>query len=630
MGDMLPARSCARIGLMELPELAERLKSVPQEPGVYILKDGAGTIIYVGKASSLRNRLRSYFAFPDSPKLILIQRRLADFELIITASEQEALILEANFIKKHHPRFNVRLRDDKNYPYLRISVQEDYPRVSVVRRPQADGARYFGPYASAHSVRATIDLTKKLFPYCNCTLNFQSKHPRACLDYYLGRCLGPCIGAVTPQEYHPTIDQLILFLEGRQEEVARRLRADMEAAAKALDFEKAARRRDQVRAIERLMEEQKVTSAARGDLDVIAIAQERTEACALVFFIRHGKLTGQEHFALEMADEEAPAELMRSFLTQYYGAATIVPPEVLLAGPVGDQALVRSWLSEKRGRPVRLATPARGEKYRLAQMAAKNAAELLEQIRARWLADFGKTSAALAALQQEMGLPRLPQRIEGYDISNIMGTSAVGSMVVFEKGKPKSADYRRFRIKTVPGADDYAMLQEVLRRRFRRTQTAASSGEPHSKPADDKWATLPDLVLIDGGKGQLSAALEAMTEVGVAEMVSTASLAKEREEVFLPGQSEPLRLPGTSPALYLLQRVRDESHRFALAYHLKVRQKRALTSALDQIAGVGPRRKAALLRRFGSLQGIKEAPLDEVAAVPGMTRRLAEQVKSQL
>jgi len=619
---------------METQRFEEQLQSLPDKPGVYLMKDDGGNILYVGKAANLRHRVRSYFG-PDvnqSLKLSQMMQRVGDFEFIVTASEQEALILECTLIKRHRPRYNVRLKDDKNYPYLKINLNEDWPRVYITRRIEQDGARYFGPYASAKSVRKVLDLLMRLFPYRSCTKNITGTDPRPCLDYHMNRCLGPCIGEVSKEEYDETIRQVILFLEGKQTEVVSDLRRQMEEAAEKLNFERAAVLRDHLRAIERVLESQTVVSTTRGDEDVVAFAQDKTEACVEIFYVRGGKVIGREHFVLEGTRDEAPGQIMASFIKQFYSSATFIPPEILLQAAPEELPVLEEWLQTRRGKKVKLQVPRRGEKRKLVQLVAQNAEQDLQQLRLKWLADRGKTSAAMEELQEQLNLPRLPKRIECYDISDIRGTSAVGSMVVFENGRPKSAHYRRFKIKTVASADDYAMMQEVLRRRFKRGVGAPTkSGRKESEGGKtEAWGITPDLVLIDGGQGHLNAALEVMRELEVIDFVPVASLAKEKEEVFLPDMSESVILPRDSQALYLLQRVRDEAHRFALSYHQKLRQTRAISSAIDAVPGIGPKRKRALLRKFGSLKAIKEAPVDDIAAVVGMTRSLAEKVKEYL
>jgi excinuclease ABC subunit C len=600
--------------------LKEQLKTLPTKPGIYLFKDKAGKVLYVGKAASLRNRVRSYFGatHPEDSKLHKMMPVVQTLDFIVTDSEQEALILENNLIKKHRPRFNVRLRDDKSYPYIKVALIEEWPRVFLTRRFDDDGSRYFGPYASAGSVRRTLDLLKKLFRYCSPRWVITGRKPRPCFDYSIRRCVGACSSEITKEDYREIIDQVILFLEGKQDKVVRDLRRKMEQAAEALEFEKAALLRDQVEAVESVTEGQKIISAGGGDEDVIAFARERNDACVQIFFVRSGKLIGRENFILQGTQDEEPGHIMASFLQQFYGSAPYVPPRILLQTKPEDMPVINSWLDGLRGGKVSLIAPQRGQKKNLVDMVAENAEQALVQLKAKWLADTGKTAAALKELQEQLRLPRLPNRVECYDISNIRGTSAVGSMVVFENGRPKPSAYRRFKIKTVEGIDDYAMMQEVLKRRFKRVKAQDATS----------WAVIPDLVLIDGGRGHLTSAQEVMRELEV-DSVPLAAIAKEYEEIFLPSAAQPLVLPRDSQALYLLQRIRDEAHRFALSYHLHVRKKAALKSEWS-VPGIGPKRKRALVKKFGSVRGIKEASTEELMEVPGMTRRLAERVKEGL
>jgi len=615
---------------MTKTRFAAQLAALPARPGVYIMRDGEGRVIYVGKAANLHSRVRSYFGSPRSmePKTRALASAVADFEYIVTNTSQEALHLEATLVKRHQPLFNVRLKDDKHYPYLRIDVQNSWPRAEITRRVADDGARYFGPYASAGSVRKVLDLINRLFPCRACTKTISGQDRRPCLDFYLHRCLAPCASYCSKEEYDEMIRQAILFLEGRTDTVVREIRAQMEAASESLQFERAARLRDQLQAIERVTERQVTAYATPSDEDVFGLARADGDVWAQVLFIRGTKMTGGDHFALDGAGDEPDAEVMNSFLKQFYESATYVPRRVLLPVAVPEQALIEEWLSERRGGRVSLLVPRRGNKRHLVAMAADNAREALEMMRVKWLADSGKTQRALAELQEELNLPSLPRRIECYDISDISGTAAVGSMVVFSDGHPRRAEYRRFRIKTVEGANDVAMMAEVLRRRFKR----AARREPGGEEPDEKgqaWAALPDLVLIDGGRPQLNAALDALREMEVP-FLPAAGLAKQQEELYVKDVAEPIVLPRTSPALYLLQRVRDEAHRFAITYHRKVREKAGTRSALDSIPGVGPKRKRALLRKFGSVKGIREAAVDEIAATVGFTRSLAERVKEYL
>ena len=603
-----------------------QLKQLPASPGVYLLRDAEGNILYVGKAANLRHRVRSYFVTTQklSPKLQRLVARVNDLDFFVTNSEQEALILECNLIKRYRPHYNVRLKDDKTFPYLKINLNEDWPRVHVTRRLEEDGGHYFGPFASAKSVRQTLKVLKGIFPFRSCSRAITGSDLRPCLDYYIHHCLGPCIGVVSRQEYAEVIRRVILFLEGKQEMVVKGLESKMKEAAKALDFEKAVLLRDQVQAIDRVIEGQRIATTVRGEQDVIAFASDKDRAYVQVFFIRSSKLIGRESFVLQGTSSEEPKQIMSSFIKQFYGSAPYIPPLLLLQHPVEDKTIIENWLQSKRGAKVHIQVPYRGNKKQLVKIVAENAEQSLQQLKIKQQAAPSALTEALAEIERELRLPHLPSRMECYDISNIQGRAAVGSMVVFDKGKPKPSHYRRFRIKTVSGADDYAMLQEVLRRRFKRSSLKSSDAS-----TADTWAVLPDLVLIDGGKGQLNAALSVMHEVG-AGLVPTASLAKEHEEIFIPQQSKPISLPGSSPGLQLLQRLRDEAHRFALGYHRKIRHRETFTSALDAIPGIGPNRKRALLKQFGSVQAIREASTEELAAVKGMTRSSAQKIKEYL
>ena len=616
--------------------LRGQIEALPARPGVYLMRDARGEVIYVGKAARLRDRVRSYFGSPRSlePKTRALRAEIADFEYIVCANAGEALILEATLIKRHQPFFNIRLKDDKRYPYLRIDVQNPWPRVAITRRIGKDGARYFGPYASAGSVRSTLDLLKKLFPYRSCTKEITGRDPRPCLDYYIKRCIAPCTAYCTEEEYAEVIAQIILFLEGKSGDVLDRLRGGMEAAAGALDYERAAMLRDQMRAIERTVERQMLSTTKREELDVYGLAREGDRACVQVFFVRGTQMTGRDHFVLEGVTGESDEAALGSLLQQYYESAQSIPRLVAVpAAPEGREAL-EAMLSEKRGARVEIRVARRGEKRRLVEMAQENAAEALTTLKARWLSDRTKTATALDELREELSLPDVPRRIECYDNSNIQGTSPVAGMVVFLDGRPAPRQYRKFRIKTVEGADDFATMREVLRRRFKRAagrieRRALETGETDASADDgDAW-DLPDLVIVDGGKGQLRAAAEVMRELGVYD-IPAVGLAKRHEELFAPGEDAPIILPRGSEALYLVQRVRDEAHRFAIAYHRRVRGKAATASALDSVPGVGPRRKRALLRKFGSLKAVREAAVDDIASTPGYTRALAERVKERV
>ncbi|MCK6625354.1 MAG: excinuclease ABC subunit UvrC [Anaerolineae bacterium] len=614
------------------------LKNLPGKPGVYLHKNAQGKVIYVGKAVNLKNRVRSYFhksASFSSPKTRRLVEEIADVEFIIAESELEALLLENTLIKKHQPRYNVRLKDDKRYPYIKVHWQDPFPRVTTTRRLINDGARYFGPYTAAWAAYQTLDLVRKIFPYLTCTRIIDGKDERACLYYHIGRCAAPCIGAVNQAEYRQIIDNLCDFLGGNTEPVIADLRRQMEAASTGLDFERAAQLRDQIRAIDQIVEKQKVVNAETADEDVIAFARANGDACVQVFFIRGGKLVGRDYFVLEGAADEANAEIMTSFLKQFYDQASTIPPEIILPEEVDELMIIRDWLKSKRGADVTLKVPRQGQQKELLEMVAQNAAETLAHLRARWAADESKQTEGLAELQQALDLPEPPLRIECYDISTLQGTNTVGSMVVFQKGVPRKSDYRRFKIQSVKGQDDFASMQEMLRRRFKRM---SDEGYREQKIEDgglkleeaNSWALIPDLVIIDGGKGQLNAALEVLDEYELRDAVAIIGLAKREEEIFLPDISEPVILPRHSQALFLIQRVRDEAHRFGLTYHRNLRGKSAVHSSLDEIEGIGPKRRRALLKKFGSLDAIREASIEELLTVPGMTRSAAERLKSDL
>jgi excinuclease ABC subunit C len=600
--------------------IQEKLKLLPDKPGVYLMHDEAGEIIYVGKASSLKNRVRSYFRPNpgDSPKVEAMVSRIADLEWIITDTEVEALILELNLIKKHRPKYNIRLVDDKHYPYLKLTVNEKYPRIVITRSMKKDGARYFGPYTRSGAMNETLRLLRKIFPLRTCSNETMARQTRPCLNAHIKRCLAPCTNQVNPEVYLDMVRDIILFLEGKQEDLIKTLEVKMNQAAENMEFERAAELRDQINAVRQVMVKQKIISADMSNQDVIAMARGQGESCVQIFFIREGKLLGRDHFFLQGTDEMSRSEIITAFVEQYYSKASEIPQEILLQEEVIGKELLERWLTDSKGKRVYLRTPQRGEKLKLVEMVAKNALMTLEEEELTRQKKQMMTKEAVLELQRELALKKPPFRIECYDISNIQGTNSVGSMVVFENGEPKTSDYRRFQIKTVEGPNDFASLQEVLARRFKRAKAEAEEGSQGSK-----FAKLPDLIIIDGGKGQLSSAREVMHQLGVDD-IPTFALAEEEELLFTEGKSEPIVLPKNSPSLYLVQRVRDEAHRFAVSYHRRLREKRAYKSILDEVPGIGPKRKKALLKAFGSLKGIREASLEELAQVEGMTRPAAE------
>ena len=602
--------------------IEEQLNRLPGSPGVYLMKDASGTILYVGKAINLHNRVRSYFNATQklTPKLQRLVSRIADIDFFIATSEQEALIIELNLIKQHHPRYNVNLKDDKTFPYLKIDINEEWPRIYVTRRLEEDGGRYFGPFTNARSVKQTLKVLQNIFPFRICSRTITGQAPRPCLEYHLGRCLAPCTGAVSCTEYTRVIKEVILFLEGKHEKVVRELKTKMDNAAENMDYEKAALIRDQIDAINQVIEGEKIAATIRGEQDVIAFIQDRDRAYVQVLFIRRNKLIGRESFLLQGTLQEESQQIMASFIKQYYSSNPNIPPLLLLQHPLEENLVIKDWLQGRKGARVEIHVPRRGTKKQLIDIAVENARQGFEQLKIKELVSSKGLDYALAEIERELKLKSLPLRMEAYDISNIQGTSAVGSMVVFEKGKPKPAHYRRFKIKSVSGANDYAMLQEVLQRRFKHSA--------RSDTATDTWSILPDLVLIDGGKGQLNAALSVLQETGSS--IAVASLAKENEEVFLPRRKKPVILPRSSPGLQLLQRLRDEAHRFAISYYAKVHRKKTFTSTLDNIPGIGPKRKRSLLRQFGSIQNIRDASIDELVAATGMARDHAKRIKEYL
>jgi excinuclease ABC subunit C len=610
------------------------LDTLPTRPGCYIMKNASGVIIYVGKAINLRNRVRSYFhgGHDQDQKTRQLVRHIVDIEWIVVDSELEALILEMNLIKKHRPQYNIRLKDDKRYPYIKVHWDVPFPKVTVTRQMVKDGSRYFGPYTSVWAVHQTLDVLRRIFPYLTCDREITGKDPRACLYYDIKLCTGPCIGAINQAGYRQMIDDLCQFLEGNTDAVLFRLRHEMETAAEDLNFERAAAIRDQILAIERVVERQRVISPDRIDSDVIAMARADGEACVQIFFIRSGKLIGREYFILEGTEDTSEAEVVTEFLKQFYAEAAQVPPQVLLPNEVEEAKIINQWLNTRRGgQKVELIVPHKGTPGDdLVRMASENAVETLTALRAQWENDTNKQSIALAELQQALDLPAPPNRIECYDISNTQGTYAVGSMVVFERGVPAKGLYRRFNIQSVEGPDDFASMEEVLTRRFRRWRAAQDEKDTVGAKVDESFAFLPDLLIVDGGKGQLSRAVVVLEQYNLLGRVPVAGLAKQQEELFLPWRSESLLLPRHSQGLYLLQRIRDEAHRFAITAHRNRRTKQGLASTLDAVPGIGPVKRRRLLAHFGSIEAIKQASVEDLIAIEGITRADAETLKNQL
>jgi excinuclease ABC subunit C len=604
-----------------------RLQAVPESPGVYLFRDARTQVIYVGKALRLRDRLRQYFTpgYAETARVSELVRRATDFEFITTANEVEALVLENSLIKNYRPRFNIRLKDDKNYLYLKLPVTEAFPRVHYSRRVQNDGALYFGPYTSALSLRSTVKSIRQLLPFRTCSDDI-FKQGKVCLDFHIKRCPGPCERRISSEDYKARINEVALFMEGRSDLLVRELEDRMQSAADKLDFENAARYRDKLHSIERIADRQKVLTRGRDDQDIVAYARSGNDVFVEVAYVRQGRMVGHDGHALDGAGDATEPELLRGFMLQYYSSATHVPRTVILPGQVEEPDLITGWLAEKRGRPVDIEVPQRGRKRALVTQLGETAKQELEQIRIQADYDRSRTEPMLAALAEALDLESPPRRIECYDISNIQGDSAVGSMVVFEDGRPRNDHYRHFRIRYVPGPNDFAMLQEVLHRRLERLESAQRRED--AELGDRSFTTRPDLILIDGGKGQLSAAIEVMEAAGYAD-IPTFSLAKEREEIFAPGRAEPIVQERNSPGMFLVQRIRDEAHRFAITHHRKVRSRKALTSPLDSVEGIGPARKRALLRHFGSVQAIREAPVDEIVKL-GIPERLAARLKETL
>jgi len=619
---------------MVVPErLLPTLDGLPVRPGCYLMKSADGTVIYVGKALNLRSRVRSYFqpSADHGRKVAELVTHVADIEWIVVGSELEALILEMNLIKRHRPKYNVRLKDDKRYPYIQVRWVDPFPTVVVTRRMVEDGSRYFGPYTSVWAVHETLDVLRRMFPYLTCDRVITGQDLRACLYADIKLCLAPCIGAVGQAGYRQMIDDLCRFLQGETETVVARLSEEMTRASAAMAYERAAALRDQLQAIDKVVEGQTIVSQERIDSDVIAFARDDDSACVQVFFVRHGKLIGREYFVLEGTREADDREVVEGFVKQSYTEAAYVPERVLLPTEIDEARIVEEWLRQRRGGPeVQLLVPASGPGKDLMELAAENAAETLVMLRARWESDRSKHVAALAALQQALEMPEPPNRIECYDISNLQGTAAAGSMVVFEQGAPSKKLYRKFTIKSVHGQDDFASMEEVLDRRFHRWTLA---GEEVRKPGgklDPAFGRLPDLLIVDGGKGQLGRAMQVLERHGLTGQVRLAGLAKGHEELYVPGRSDSLVLERRSEGLYLIQRIRDEAHRFALGQHRAQRTKAGIASQLDAIPGIGPQRRKALLQTFGDLDRIRSAGLDDLMGVQGITRDLAERIKAEL
>lgn len=609
------------------------LATLPDKPGCYLMKDEDGSIIYVGKAINLKNRVRSYFqqSSDHTYKTRQMVRKIRDIEWIVVASELEALILEMNLIKLHRPFYNVRLKDDKRYPYIKVHWADPFPKLSVTRNMINDGSRYFGPYTSVWAVHQTLDILRKIFPYLTCAREITGRDERACLYYDIKLCSAPCIGAVNKEEYRQMIDDLCRFLEGRTDPITNRLKESMAKASDNLDYEKAAVYRDQIQAIEKVVERQKIISDDRQDSDVIAMARSKGEACVQVFFIRSGKLIGREYFILEGTEAEENSEILEEFIKQFYSQAAHIPNKVMLPEEVEEARIIKEWLNTRRGgEKVQLTVPKRGQGKELVQMAAVNARETLKSLEIRWKADKDRQHQALSEIQAVLGMSEPPNRIECYDISNTQGTASVGSMVVFEQGIPAKKNYRRFNIRTVNQPNDFASMREVLKRRFSRYITEQQEKDQPGYKPDLGFSMLPDLLIVDGGKGQLRQAIDVIEEFGLQGQFAIVGQAKQEEELFLPGRSDSVRLDDHSQGFYLVQRIRDEAHRFAITAHRNQRGKIGLVSRLDAIPGVGPARRKELINRFGSIDGILAASIEEISQIKGVSAEMAQAIKTQL
>jgi len=615
----------------EILSLEDKLKNLPEKPGIYIMRDEDNEIIYIGKAKNLKNRVRQYFQSSKnhSPKVLAMVERIRNLEYIITDTELEALILECNLIKKHKPKYNILLKDDKHYPYIKLTLNEDYPRIMITREIKKDGAKYFGPYTDKMAVNRTIELINKLFPIRSCNKNIAriAGKERPCLNFHINRCMAPCQGNVDKQEYREMVKGIIMVLDGKQDEMIGELEHKMQQAAENLDFERAAEIRDSIAALQKIGERQKIISSSLVDQDVIAMAREDGAACMQVFFIRVGKLIGREHFLLDTGNLDDSGEAISSFVKQFYNGDAYVPKEIILQHEVEDIELIESWLSEKRGSKVKLTVPQKGEKQKLIEMVGKNAEDTIKLLMEKYKQDEQKTMGAIKELSEYIGLPKAPKRIEAFDISHLQGVENVGSMIVFENGKPKNRDYRRFKIKYVEGANDYESMREVLQRRLMHGLKEREQLEQEGKDLDlGKFATLPDLIMIDGGLGQVNAVLPVLRELGVDIPVCGMVKDDKHRTRGLIYEEREIPVPISSHAFRLITNMQDEAHRFAISYHRSLRSKSTVKSQLDEVPGIGPARRQALLKKFGSLKNIKSASIEELSAVPGMNKKAAEMI----
>jgi excinuclease ABC subunit C len=612
---------------MPTDAIRSKVGLAPQSPGVYLFKDDSGAIVYVGKAANLHNRVTSYFGSKSglSTKVVRMVGAICDIEYMMAGSEQEALVLEADLIKRYRPQYNARLKDDKSFPFLKVDVGAEWPTVSVTRRKLADGAEYFGPFASAKSMHQTLRLIRKVFRFRVCSGPLERSRSRACLNMHIGLCPGPCIGAITREEYGTTIDRIVLFLHGKYRDVLESMNAEMKDAAACMQFERAALLRDRIQAVELVTERYGGVTALRGDQDILAVAQDAEVALVDVFSVRGGRVLGRQTFPVENTQGLLPSDVLRSFILGYYPDATSVPPLLMLQYPVSDSRLIAGWLSELRGGAVRLTVPRTGIRRQLLSNVADGVARQLVALRSAPGPDPTRREAGLKQLKEALGLGALPHRIEGFDISTTQGSNSVGSMVVFQDGVAKPSEYRRFKIRTVVGQDDFAMMYEVVRRRLNRMHCDDRRGDAGAA----KWSARPSLILVDGGRGQLNAALTAREGLDCSG-ITIVGLAKEYETVYMEGRVEPANLERDSPGLLLLQAVRDEAHRFAVTYHRNVRGASGMTSLLDGVPGIGPHRKRAVLIAYESIDALRAADADDIARRSGIPLAMAEGLKQRL
>ena len=604
-------------------KLEEKIRMLPDSPGCYLMKDAEGNIIYVGKAVNLKNRVRSYFRDTNhTPKVAAMVSHIDDFEILLCETNLEALILECNLIKRHKPYYNILLKDDKHYPYLKVDLKAPFPRLEITRRLEKDGARYFGPYIGASAVKQVIEAVRGVFPLRTCRQALPPKTlKRPCVNYDIHKCMAPCAGKCTEAEYRDMITGVIHFLEGDYRPVVDQLKQEMNAAAAAMRYERAAQLRDKIRDVQGLMERQIALRTDGSEQDLIAISQDGLDAMIQILYVRGGRMIGGDHFLLPREGGEEPGEVIAGFMTQYYDEAALIPRNILCQTlPEGAEEQLEIWLREKKGSAVTLRIPRRGEKHELVLLAVKNAEDALKKRNARRTIQEERTIGAAENLGKILGMDTYPRRIEGYDISNTQGQQNVAAMVVFIDGVPAKKEYRRFRIRTVEGANDFASMKEVLGRRYSHALQDQANGIP-----DGKFSDLPDLVLIDGGPQQVRFAMEALNEIGVTPP-KLFGLAEKEEEIWLPGAEEPIRLDHHTPELQLVQRVRNEAHRLGIIHHRVLRAKAFTHSQLEDIPGIGPARRKALLKAFGSLRQIREASVEEITAEKGMTRQSAEAV----